>query len=80
MAQMFGQPAPQPVLQFGEYPIHIGTDPETGDYAVEPQDQEYADSCGVTPTFGPDRLDIMKARAYAHGFTFVYPQSEEIQS
>ena len=64
-------------MNFGEYPIHIVERAEGG-YAVESADQEIAEECGVTPVFEADRLEVMKARAYAHGYALVLPGQEGV--
>ena len=57
-------------VQFGEYPLHLSRR-EGGVYTVADADLEAAEPVGIPATFEADRLEIMKARAYAHGYTFV---------
>ena len=57
-------------LEFGEYPLHLSSG-EGGVYTVADADLDIADPVGIPATFEADRLEIMKARAYAHGYTFV---------
>ena len=57
-------------LQFGEYPLHLSLD-EGGVYTVADADLDAAEPVGIPATFEAERLEIMEARAYAHGYMFV---------
>jgi hypothetical protein len=61
---------------FGEYPIHITSEasPESEGYEVDPEEIQTADECGINTWFPAERLDIMQARAAAHGYVLVIEQ------
>ena len=59
-------------LQRGDNPdrvLEYYLDTETGDYALLQEYVPLGEPMGITPDFPPDRLDIMKARAQANGYT-----------
>ena len=54
---------------FGEYPIHIA--PEADGYEVDPEETGLAEPCGINTFFPAEQLDVMRARALAHGYVLV---------
>ncbi len=54
-------------LDFGNYPLSIYQDGNT--FRVIPSHLANAEECAIDPAFSPDRLDIMKARGEAFGYT-----------
>ncbi len=57
-----------PTYNFGEYPLHITLSTDGANYELDPEEVNLGEPAGVSETFPVNRLAIMKARAYAHGY------------
>ncbi len=48
--------------------LHVKLNPVTHVYDLLESEQEEADIVGVSPSFRPDEMEVMLARAYAHQY------------